>query len=81
MKASIWWFLTLSSLAGCATSDLRTDYEIAQGIELTPEQIEIREFNRRESLEAFSREMKRQQDKMRLRRLVSCGFAHYLECW
>lgn len=80
MKASIWWFLILSSLVGCVT-DYRTDREVAEGIQLDTETIEVRKYNQQSHLDAFELEQKRMEEKMRMQRLLSCHRPHYLECW
>lgn len=73
-----WILFTL--LIGC-TTDYRTDYEINNGIELTPEQVEVRKQIEKDRLARESQEMARKQQEMRMRRILSCNSSHYLDCW
>lgn len=65
-------------LTFCA-SDYRTDYERNNGIELTPEQIEVRKFNERERRAAVGRDMRAVQDRLLMERIMHCH-TNYLEC-
>lgn len=74
------FLICVFSLTFCA-NDYRTDYEKAQGIELTPEQIAVREYNERERLRAWNDYMRREEERRRLERLARCQSASYLDCW
>lgn len=75
-----WILFTL--LIGC-TTDYRTDYERNNGIEPTPEQIEVRKQIEKERLARETREMLDKQQRMRFRNSVlACGVHRsFLECW
>lgn len=51
------------------------------GVILTEPQVRARKAIKQDSLEAFVRDAKRKEEEMRMRRLFSCPFEHYLECW
>lgn len=76
-----YFFTAALLLLSSCTTELRTEEEIAKGVVLTPEQISVREFNKRAHLEAFVRAEEELEERARLRRLSFCHRAHYLECW
>ena len=80
MKLSIAILIALSITVAYCAQDYRTDREKANGIELTPEQIEVRKIIERQEHEARMRELEREFERMRMRRLESCPFQHYLDC-
>ena len=67
------------AVASCAT-DPRTDWERANNIELTPEQIEVREYNARERRRAAGFDLLQAQERMRMQRMISCHTGNYLDC-
>ena len=71
--------ICILSLTFC-TTDYRTDYEKDNGIELTPEQIEVGKYNEIERRAAIGRDMRVVQDRMRMERMIRCH-TNYLECW
>jgi len=69
-----------ASLLTCKT-DYRTDYEKNNGIELTPYQIEVRKEIKRANRAARVRDMMRENEQMRIRRILNCPSPNYLDCW
>jgi len=74
------WMLITLLLANC-TTDYRTDYERNNGIELTPYQIELRKAVRKANRAARVRDMMRENEEMRMRRILSCPSPNYIDCW
>ena len=67
------------TVASCS-ADPRTDWERANDIELTPEQIEVREYNARERRRAAGFDLLQVQERMRMQRMISCHTGNYLDC-
>jgi hypothetical protein len=68
-------------LCGCsANTEWRTDEEIAKGVTLSEEVIELRKAQRRANAEWWNRESIRISKEIEMNRILHCHTNNYLDC-